>query len=403
MQEWVNLSIENIGEVIGGGTPSTKNPSFYNGDIPWITPKDLTNHPSRWISRGERNITIEGLKNSSARLLPTGTVLMTSRAPIGYLAIALNPVSTNQGFKSIVVNENIADTSFVYYLLKSNIELIKSYGIGTTFAEISGSSFKNLRFNLPPLPLQQRIAEILGALDDKIELNRQINNTREQIAQAHYKHYFVDDIDPDNLPEGWKNSVLGDHLESVSKTHKFPNPRVIFLNTSDILEGFVINVDYYDVESLPGQAKKSIKKHDILYSEIRPGNKRYAYINFDADEYVVSTKLMVLRPKNEIDSIFFFFLLTRPNLIKDLQNLAEARSGTFPQITYDQINEIQFVLPDTNFLNSFIETVLKPSYQLVYSIYEESKRLIEIREALLPKLISGDIIPADLQTIEQTL
>ena len=95
---WQKIKLEDVGDVIGGGTPSTKNYDFWNGNIPWLTPKDLSGYNNRYISKGERNITKQGLQNSSTKMLPKGTVLLTSRAPIGYLAIAENEVCTNQGF-----------------------------------------------------------------------------------------------------------------------------------------------------------------------------------------------------------------------------------------------------------------------------------------------------------------
>jgi type I restriction enzyme S subunit len=145
------------------------------------------------------------------------------------------------------------------------------------------------------------------------------------------------------------------------------------------------------VEGLPGQAKKSIKQNDILFSEIRPANKRYAFINFDAEDYVVSTKLMVLRSKSNIDSLFFYFLLTQEQTLVYLQNIAESRSGTFPQITFDQVKEIEFVIPTEEFLKQFIERTLKPTFELIFNNEKESKSLSTIRDTLLPKLLSGEI------------
>src|SRR5687768_14608623 len=103
--EWKEYSVADFAEVIGGGTPSTSDEDNFGGNIPWITPKDLSDFSFRYITHGERNITEQGLNNSNATLLPTGTVLLSSRAPVGYLAIASNPVTTNQGFKSLVVRE----------------------------------------------------------------------------------------------------------------------------------------------------------------------------------------------------------------------------------------------------------------------------------------------------------
>ena len=135
---WEEKAIGEIAEVIGGGTPKTSTPEFWGEDIPWITPKDLSSFQGRYISRGERSITEAGLQSSSARLLPENTVLLSSRAPIGYLAIAKNPVATNQGFKSLVLKKEYVP-EFYYYFLKANVNLLERHASGSTFKEISGS------------------------------------------------------------------------------------------------------------------------------------------------------------------------------------------------------------------------------------------------------------------------
>ena len=187
MSEWKEYKLGEIAEIVGGGTPSTKEESYYGGNISWLTPRDLTGYTNKYISKGERSITKEGLANSSAKIVPKNSILLTSRAPIGYLAIADNEACTNQGFKSLVVNSTKADFNFVFYLLKANMETIKSFGTGTTFTEISASVVRNLKFSFPSLPTQTAIAEILSSLDDKIELNNQINKDLEALAQALFK------------------------------------------------------------------------------------------------------------------------------------------------------------------------------------------------------------------------
>ena len=177
MTEWKECKISDIGTVVGGATPSTKNKKNYeNGDIPWITPKDLSTFYGRYIKCGERNITKEGFDSCSTRLLPKNSVLFSSRAPIGYVAIAENEMCTNQGFKSVIPNKNI-DSLFLYYLLKFSKDKIESMGSGTTFKEISGNTMKNIKVCIPSdIKGQKKIAEILGNIDDKIEKNREINN-----------------------------------------------------------------------------------------------------------------------------------------------------------------------------------------------------------------------------------
>lgn len=177
---WTIRKISEIAEVIGGGTPKTDHEEYWGGDIPWITPKDLAMDHPRFVRRGERNITRKGLENSSARLLPPNAVLLTTRAPVGYVALAGKALATNQGLRNLVLRDGY-NPQFIYYLLCQNTEYVRQHVSGSTFQEISGSTLKTLAFPIPPLSEQCHIADILGSLDDKIELNRRTNrgNDRE--------------------------------------------------------------------------------------------------------------------------------------------------------------------------------------------------------------------------------
>ncbi|RIO44221.1 restriction endonuclease subunit S [Staphylococcus nepalensis] len=172
-------------------------------------------------------------------------------------------------------------------------------------------------------------------------------------------------------------------IESISKTHTFPNNEIIFLNTSDIEKGYVLHRNYSETKSLPGQAKKSIQKGDILYSEIRPKNERYAYIDFECENYVVSTKLMVLRNKKPktLNTRFFYLYITSRTITNTLQNLAESRSGTFPQITFSEVKKLQIKLPNLTVQNKIVKTI----------------------ESINQKIVTNQKIIANLEELSQTL
>lgn len=186
---WKNGTIDDLGTIVSGGTPSTTKPEHYcaNG-IPWITPKDLSLNSSKFIYRGKIDISEFGLKNSSAKILPKGSVLFSSRAPIGYIAIAANDVTTNQGFKSIIPADEIG-TAFVYFFLKQSLSIIEGRASGSTFKEVSGTTMKSVpavipdvkklnEFNLLCVPIfnkqkkveaeNQRLAAIRDALLPKL-------------------------------------------------------------------------------------------------------------------------------------------------------------------------------------------------------------------------------------------
>jgi len=209
--ETTTYKISDIGEVVGGGTPSTANSDFWGGDIPWISPKDLTGYKSVYISHGESFLTKTGLK-SGTKLLPKDTVLFSSRAPIGYVAIASNPICTNQGFKSIICNKEIINPLFLYYYIKGNLDYIKLFGTGATFPEISGAAMRKIKVQIPSLPTQQKIASILSAYDRLIENNTRRIRLLEQMAENLYKEWFVrfrfpghEKVEMENgLPKGWR-------------------------------------------------------------------------------------------------------------------------------------------------------------------------------------------------------
>ena len=147
--DWSQGTLSDVGTIVAGGTPSKAKEEYYteNG-IAWITPKDLSVDKSIFISHGENDITELGLQKSSATMMPAGTVLFSSRAPIGYIAIAANEVSTNQGFKSVVPNSNVG-TAYIYYLLKQLLPTIEGMASGSTFKEISGSAMKTVPTVIP--------------------------------------------------------------------------------------------------------------------------------------------------------------------------------------------------------------------------------------------------------------
>lgn len=147
---WQSTELSSYGKIISGGTPSTENEDFYaDNGIAWITPNDLSNNTSNmFISHGERDISVQGLNNSSAALIPSSSILLSTRAPIGYIAVSMNELTTNQGFKTLVPNDT-DNTSFLYYLIKRNIPYLEQMGTGTTFKEVSKDSMEHLTVILP--------------------------------------------------------------------------------------------------------------------------------------------------------------------------------------------------------------------------------------------------------------
>ena len=197
------------------------------------------------------------------------------------------------------------------------------------------------------------------------------------------------------IPEGWHYSLLGELCRSVSVTHKFDAEKLIFLNTGDVEDGRFLHSNYKAVSDMPGQAKKTIAPGDILYSEIRPINKHFAYVNFPATNYVVSTKLMVIRA-NSFDSRRLYHFLTSRDVLSELQMQAESRSGTFPQIRFDNVSKLPILIANEATEAAFT-TLLHTVYEQIEHNNRENEKLSTLRDSLLPRLMSGEIDVSAIQ------
>lgn len=175
---------------------------------------------------------------------------------------------------------------------------------------------------------------------------------------------------------------LSDLVDTVSDTRKINKDKVVLINTSDIFDGDVLNHSYTDNSNLRGQFKKRFEKNDILYSEIRPANKRFAYVDFDSEDYIASTKLMVLRKRsNSITNRFLYYCLTNDFFTEKMQHLAEARSGTFPQITFDVLKNESINVPSIENQNKItmildnINNKIKSNNEINNNLYDEAVAL----------------------------
>lgn len=183
-ERWENGTLDDIGKIVGGSTPSrNEQENFCHKGIPWITPNDLSkNQGNKFISRGAQDVTADGIKSASLKTYPTGTVLLSSRAPIGYMAIAQNPLTTNQGFKSFIPNKGYS-TEFIYYSVKSSLKAIEQYSSGSTFKEISGSVLKTVKTIRPESKIVDdytaKVADIF-VRQNNLELeNQQLSSLRD--------------------------------------------------------------------------------------------------------------------------------------------------------------------------------------------------------------------------------
>lgn len=379
MSDWKEYKISEIAEVIGGGTPSTSFVEYWNGSIAWLTPRDLTGYTKIGISRGERNITELGLKSSSTRLLPKGTVLLTSRAPIGYLAIAENEICTNQGFKSLVINEK-AYNFFIYYWLKNNRDYLQSIGTGTTFAEISGNVVKNIDILLPPLPEQKSIASVLSSLDDKINLLHRQNETLEKMAETLFRKWFVEDAD-----ESWEEGKLGDEFDFVMGAsppgESYNEERIgvpMYQGNADFNFRFPTN------RVFTTDPTRFAEKFDTLISVRAPVGAQ----NMANEKCCIGRGVAAFRYKNN-NEFYTYTYFKLKSLMEEIKQFNE--TGTvFGSISKSDFENIVITIPKKEDVLDF-QKVGKPLDDKIISNTQQIQTLTQLRDTLLPKLMSGEV------------
>lgn len=394
MNNWKDCVLADLGEIVGGATPSTKNESYYGGDVAWITPKDLSASQGRFIRRGERNITRDGLKSCSTWLMPSHSVLFTSRAPIGYVAIAENEVCTNQGFKSVVPNAD-TDYLFLYYLLVHNRDRIENMGSGTTFKEVSGSVMKGITVSVPSdIEEQRAIARVLGSLDDKIENNTKINNHLEQIAQAIFKSWFVD-FEPfgGEMPSDWREGTISDlgnvisgSTPSKAKPEYYTEHGIAWITPKDLSVNkskFIAHgADDITELGLRNSSARLMPRGTVLFSSRAP----IGYIAIASDEISTNQGFKSIVPKESVGTAFIYYFL-----IRNLQTIENMASGsTFKEVSGTTMKGIPAVIPDNDTLRHFQEECI-PIFEKQELLEAENAQLAALRDTLLPRLMSGEL------------
>lgn len=391
MAEWKECTIADIGTVIGGATPSTKKTENYDGgQIPWITPKDLSKFGGRYISRGDRNITEVGLKSCSTQLLPTHSVLFSSRAPIGYVAIAQNEVCTNQGFKSVVPNEN-TDYLFLYYLLKYKKEAIEHMGSGTTFKEVSGNTMKGIHVKVPvSIGEQRKIASVLDALDTKIEDNEKINKNLYQQVVALYSSLFGKPTQQTSSVGQYSEQIYSGGTPSTSKS-EYWNGEFHWFSSGETRNRFAITTDKTITKTgVDNSSTKLAHKYDIVMASAGQGFTRGQTTMLLLDTYV-NQSVIVIHANHTVLPYLFWNLAGRYDELRAISDSSSIRGSLTTKMIAG------FVIPevDSESLAEFSEFAW-PVISEIENNLLENQRLSTLRDTLLPRLMSGEIDVSDI-------
>jgi len=376
------VRLGDIAEIKNGSTPSTKGKDNYDGDIIWITPKDLSDQKQRFIFRGERTITKKGYDSCSTSLLPAGSILLSSRAPIGLLAIAGVECCTNQGFKNLILNKEKIDNKWIYYYLKLKINEIEALGGGTTFKELSKVSLENYKINLPSLCIQKTIAQVLSSIDDKIELNNKINKELENLAKTIYEYWFVQNAD-----KRWERGKLSEIANITmgqspdgSSYNEQGEGIIFFQGCTDFGARFPV------IRQYTTKPARFAEVGDILLSVRAP----VGAINFANKKCCIGRGLAALNSK--IGSItHLYFILKNLEMVFNRSNTG---GTTFGAITKDDLFSLSITKPPKDILVKY-EKIAKPIFEKQLEIEEESFTLALLRDFLLPLLMNGQVTVKD--------
>lgn len=384
------LTLGDVCVSFGGGTPSTAVQEYWNGDILWLTPAEISNADFTFISDTKRKITKKGLASSSAKLMPEHSILMSSRANIGDVVINTVPMATNQGFINLIPKKDIVDTVYLSYWLRTRKNYFIQVSTGSTFLELSKSTFREIPIELPDLPTQKKIASILSAYDAKVENNNTIIKNLETTAQTIFNEWFVNfrfpgyektkfvESEMGEIPEGWKLVPLN----KVAHITMGQSPTSNHYNNDKRGLPFHQGVTYFG-ERYPDNViystggEKIAEENDILISVRAPVGR----INIATEKTILGRGLGSLKSK-EGNSSFLLYLL------KNLFHKEDLFGGgsVFPSITKTELEGLEIMSPTTDIVNKFENKVVALDLQ-IKNLTQENTFLKSQRDQLLAKLI----------------
>ena len=386
--EWKRCTIGDLGRIITGKTPNTKVTEYWDGNIPFVTPKDLQG--TKHIDCTERSITSNGLDAVKGSTLPANSVCVSCIGNIGYTGITTQKGVTNQQINAIVVNK-CNNFDFVYYLLRNLWSYFKNYeGQSTTLSILNKTQFSKIGITIPDLETQKKIAKVLSALDDKIELNNQINKNLEEQANALFERQFINN---DNLPVNWTQGSLldiADYLNGLAMQSFRPSDNEIGLPVLKIKE---LRQGLCDDNS--ELCSPSIKSEYIVHD----GDVIFSWSgSLLVDLWCGGTcglnQHLFKVTSNKYDK-WYYYLWTKHHL-KHFIGVASDKATTMGHIKRGDLLNAKVLIPSERDYKS-MSSIFKPIIEKIVTNRIENRKLALIRDAILPKLMSGEI---DVDNVE---
>lgn len=392
--EWQECTIGDLGQIVTGKTPQTKNNEYWGGKVMFITPKDI--QASKHIFKTERYVTDEGKVAVRGAILPKGSICVSCIGNIGYLGITTEECISNQQINSIIVNEN-NDIDFVYYLLKSLWAYFKNYeGQSTALSILNKTQFSKIKVQIPNIGVQKKISGVLKMLDEKIELNNAINNNLEQQIEAILLS-FIENTNSNNVKLGdylyikgrigWKGLKKDEYLEHSD--FRIINGESLTKAGIDWSKAGYISQSRYDESP-----EIMLKNGDILLSKDGTIGK-IGYIDSLSAPTTVASGIFVIRniQPNIISTTFIYYLLKSRLFTAFIT--ARTEGSVIPHLYQKDFMQFEFPLPSKDEMASF-EELTAPMFSLIVSNLNENDRLTRLRDSLLPRLMSGELDVSDI-------
>ncbi len=359
----MKYKLSEIMDLIGGGTPKTSKPEYWNGDIPWLSVKDF-NNDYRYVYETEKTITELGLENSSTKLLERDDSIISARGTVGEMAMIPFPMAFNQSCYGLRAKKGITDPTFLYYLVKHNVYILKKNTHGSVFDTITRDTFASIEVDIPDLQTQEKIADILKNIDDKIELNNRINNNLEQQAFTLFDSCFP------SVTIG--NKTIGDYI--TPKRGKNLLSKDAILGEIPVVAGGLEPATYHNVANTTSP---------VLTISASGANSGFVRLwetpVWSSDSSFIDSAMTPY--------VYFWYLMLK----KRQKEIYDSQTGSAQPHIYPQHIAVMSVCElDLTTIESFNKQVAS-IFELIGKNTVENKYLAKLRDTLLPKLMSGEL------------
>ena len=388
MAQWNRVPLIDYIELIGGGTPKTTVPEYWNGNIPWLSVKDF-NNDKRYVYSTEKHISQSGFENSPTKMLHKDDIIISARGTVGEIAMIPFDMAFNQSCYGIRASRGI-DKPFLYYLLKNCISQLKRMTHGSVFDTITRDTFANIEVDIPDAETQKRISSVLADIDNKIEVNDAINDNLYAQAKAIFDNHF---INIDAIPAGWRKGNLLDianYLNGLAMQKFRPQGHEIglpVLKIKELRQGSCD--DSSELCSLSIKPEYIIHNGDVIFSWSG---------SLLVDIWCGGTcglNQHLFKVTSDVYDKWFYYLWTAHHLARFIA-IAADKATTMGHIKREELAKAEVLIPCEEDYTSF-NSIMQPIFELIISNRIESRKLAALRDELLPKLMTGEIDVSDVQ------